>query len=155
MFDPSTVESSSFGILPKGKYIATISDVELKDTKAGTGKYLSFEFKVKEGEFKGRNVFANYNVVNPNPTAQQIGREGLKNIAECVNVKFDKTFDTDKLLGKVLMIAVSVKEFNGKESNNVDYVGQSELHQKTNPSAPMASFETKENPFHMNDTIPF
>lgn len=152
MFDPTTVADTSFAPLPKGKYNASISDVELKVTKSGTGKFFLIEFSIIDHEFKGRKVKGNYNIVNPNETAQNIGRSQLKELCQCVNVPFDRSFDTDNLLGKVLMIAVKTENVEGKEYAKVEYVGQTTLNQKSVGAAKPA---VSNNPFSMDDEIPF
>ncbi|MFO7900232.1 MAG: DUF669 domain-containing protein [Planctomycetota bacterium] len=44
-----------FEPIPAGKYLAIITGSEMKDTKAGTGRYLELTFEVIEGKHKGRN----------------------------------------------------------------------------------------------------
>lgn len=45
---------------------------ESKIAKSGRGEYLQFVLEVLDGRFKGRKLFARFNLVNENETAQQI-----------------------------------------------------------------------------------
>lgn len=66
-------EMQSFEPLPAGEYVAQVVSSDVKPTRAGTGQYVKLEWEVLDGEYTGRKVFANYNIVNPNPKAQEIG----------------------------------------------------------------------------------
>lgn len=80
--DLTGVESQSFGNLPAGRYVVSVNEAELKETKAGSGQYLALKFKVMDGEHEGRVLFSNYNVKNSNAKAQEIGLQQLKNLVE-------------------------------------------------------------------------
>ena len=69
-------------ILPQGDYKVQCEKVELKTTKAGTGKYINAQFNVVSEEGKGRKVFHMFNVENPSNQAQTIGRTQLKSVME-------------------------------------------------------------------------
>ena len=53
-----------FDPIPAGKYLAIITESEMKPTKAGTGQYLQLTFQVLEGQYKGRLVWARLNLDN-------------------------------------------------------------------------------------------
>ena len=75
-FDAATIEPrKNFEPIPAGKYIAAITESEMKPNKAGTGSYLKLTFQVIEGTYKGRLLWARLNLNNPNATAVQIARE--------------------------------------------------------------------------------
>jgi hypothetical protein len=84
-------EARSFSPLPDGNYPAIVTGSELKDTKAGNGKYLSLAFEVIDGEHKGRKLWTNINIQNPNPTAEKIGRSELANLCKAVGVLAPQT----------------------------------------------------------------
>lgn len=98
----------NFDPLPAGWYTATIAAAELKDTKAGTGKYISVRFDVTGPTHQGRVVFTNLNISNPNPKAEEIGRQQLGDIARAIGLR--TVSDTDQLIGGNLTIKVSVKD---------------------------------------------
>ena len=56
------VEGNGIELLPEGKYIALISKVELKDTKAGNGQYLNVQFTIVDGQLKGKIFFDKINI---------------------------------------------------------------------------------------------
>ncbi len=74
-FNANDVEpTTDFEPIPAGKYLAVITDSEMKRTKAGTGHYLQLAFQIIEGPYKNRFLWARLNLDNPNATAVQIAR---------------------------------------------------------------------------------
>jgi hypothetical protein len=68
-FDASGVEPNApLEALPPGDYIAQILQSEMRVTKAGTGQMLWLDMEVLEGPLKGRHVYDQLNLINPNPT---------------------------------------------------------------------------------------
>jgi hypothetical protein len=86
-FDANQVEpSSDFEPVPAGKYLAVITESEMKPNKAGTGSYLQLTFAIIEGEHKGRFLWARLNLDNPNAVAVQIAKAELSAICRAVGV---------------------------------------------------------------------
>jgi hypothetical protein len=86
-FDANTVDpATSFDPIPDGKYIAAITDSEMKPTKSGTGHYLELSFDIVDGPFKGRKVWARLNLDNPNATTVEIAGSELSAICRAVGV---------------------------------------------------------------------
>lgn len=105
--------SSGFEPIPAGVYLAEITKTQIKDTKDKTGKYISVQFKIVEGEFAKRFIFTNLNIVNKNPIAVEIANKELKSI--CLAVGFDGELeDTEDLHEIPLGIKVVIKEASGK-----------------------------------------
>ena len=74
-FDASQVEpTASFDPIPAGKYLAAITESEMKPTKKGSGSFLQLTFTVLDGEYKGRLLWCRLNLNNPNATAVKIAR---------------------------------------------------------------------------------
>lgn len=73
---------AGFEAIPAGDYAAVATASEVKDTKAGDGKFLNVSFEIIEGNEKGRKFFNNYNLVNKSQKAQEIGRSQLKQFGE-------------------------------------------------------------------------
>ena len=107
-FDSNQHESlGAFEPVPAGDYPMSITGSSMNDTKAKTGKYLKFEFTILSGDCKGRKLWNNLNVVNPNPTAVEIANKELATICRACN-KLTIT-DTQELhgipfLGKVKIV---------------------------------------------------
>ncbi|WP_163372848.1 DUF669 domain-containing protein [Endozoicomonas acroporae] len=68
----------SYDVIPAGDYNLRAVDIELKDTKAGNGKYFGVQFEVIDGQHSGRKIFNNFNVINQNPQAVEIGLKEIK-----------------------------------------------------------------------------
>lgn len=84
-FNPQEVEpQADFAALPAGEYLVMLTNSELKDTKAGTGTYLSLTNQVLDGAYKGRIIFDRTNVTASNPIAQEIGRRAISAICHAV-----------------------------------------------------------------------
>jgi hypothetical protein len=61
-FNANQVEpSSNLEAIPAGKYLAVITESELKPTKSGSGSYLQLTFQILEGEYKGRFLWSRLN----------------------------------------------------------------------------------------------
>jgi hypothetical protein len=86
-FDANQVEpTSDFEAIPAGKYLAVITESEMKPNKAGTGHYLQLAFQIVDGPYKNRFLWARLNLDNPNATAVQIARAELSAICRAVGV---------------------------------------------------------------------
>ena len=102
--DPTT----TFDPIPAGKYLAVITDSEMKDTKAGTGRYLQLTFTIIEGEHKNRILWARLNLNNANATAVKIARGELSAICHAVGVLQPR--DSVELHNLPLTITVKCKK---------------------------------------------
>ena len=86
-FNANEVEpTTTFDPIPAGKYIAAITESEMKATKTGNGSYLQLTFTILEGEYKNRVLWARLNLNNPNATAVKIARGELSAICRAVGV---------------------------------------------------------------------
>ncbi|TWT71552.1 DUF669 domain-containing protein [Crateriforma conspicua] len=86
-FDANTVEpANDLEPIPVGKYVAVITDSEMKPTKSGAGNYLQLTFQIIEGEHANRLLWVRLNLDNPNATAVEIARRELSAICRAVGV---------------------------------------------------------------------
>jgi len=108
VFVPEEAEDNPFAPIAAGWYLAEIIKSELKDTKDKTGKYISFSFKIIDGDHKDRLIFTNLNIINKSDVAVKIARSDLKAICEAVGLEGDLE-DTIDLHNIPLMIKVSIK----------------------------------------------
>jgi hypothetical protein len=115
------VSTSQFDPLPEGWYNVTIAGAELKTTKAGTGNYISIKYTVIGPSHQGRVVFGNLNVKNPNPKAEEIGRQQLGAMMRAIGLS--KIKDTDQLIGGNLSIKLTVKPADGQYDASNDIKG--------------------------------
>ncbi len=79
-------ENEGFDPIPAGEYVVAIVDSEQKQTSSGNGSYLKLAFQVLEGQHKGRKLFENLNLDNPNAQAVQIARGTLSSICRATGV---------------------------------------------------------------------
>lgn len=99
--------TNSFEALPPNIYEATITQAELKDTKAGTGQYIKIRYDIVGPTHQGRVVFGNFNIKNPNPKAEEIGRQQLGEMMTAIGIA--KVNNTDQLIGARLKIKLVVR----------------------------------------------
>ncbi len=86
-FDANQVEpSSDFEPIPAGKYLALVTESEMKANKAGTGHYLQLTFQILDGPHKNRLLWARLNLDNPNAVTVQIAKAELSAICRAVGV---------------------------------------------------------------------
>ena len=102
--DPAT----TFEPLPAGKYLAAISESEMKATKSGSGNYLQLTFTILEGDYKNRILWARLNLNNSNATAVKIARSELSAICHAVGVLQPR--DSVDLHNLPLVITVKCKK---------------------------------------------
>jgi hypothetical protein len=119
-FDANTVESASdFDPIPAGKYIAVITNSEMKATKDGNGNYLELTFQIIEGEYKGQNLWARLCLENKNELTVKIARSQLSAICKAVGIMTPK--DSVELHNLPLVINVKLKKRkdNGEMANEI------------------------------------
>jgi hypothetical protein len=108
-FNAHEVEpTASFEAIPAGKYLAVITDSEMKLTKSGNGNYLQLTFTILEGPNKGRILWARLNLDNPNTTAVKIARSELSALCRAVSVMTPR--DSVELHNIPLLITVKLKK---------------------------------------------
>lgn len=100
-------QGNSFEPLPAGWYAVTVTGAELKATNAGTGRYIAVKYTVMGPTAQGRVVFGNMNIVNPNPKAEEIGRQDLGDLMRAGGLQ--QVQDTDQLIGIQLEIKLTIK----------------------------------------------
>lgn len=108
---------SNFEPLPPAWYSATLTSAGLKDTKAGTGKYIALRFDVTGPTHQGRVVFGNLNIFNPSAAAEKIGRQQLGELMAAAGIA--SLDDTDDLIGKQLQIKLVIQKTDRGDSNNI------------------------------------
>ena len=94
--------------IPEGWYDVEIKGAELRTTKAGTGQYIAVRYDVTGPTHAGRVIYGNLNVSNPNPKAEEIGRQQLGELMRAIGLGVVQ--DTDQLIGGRLSIKVSIRK---------------------------------------------
>lgn len=116
-FDAGSVPVPSYEPIPPGWYAAEIDKAEVRDTKAGTGKYLKLELVILDEAHEGRRVFTQINLSNPNAQAVEIGQRELAALAMACGVPALR--DSAELLQKQIGIKVKIKTEAGRDPDNV------------------------------------
>jgi hypothetical protein len=107
-FDASSVEPNApLEALPAGDYKVQILQSEMRVTKAGTGQMLWLDMEVLEGPHQGRHVYDQLNLINPNPTAEEIAQRTLSAICHAVDKL--QVADSEELHFQPLLVRVAVK----------------------------------------------
>jgi len=127
-FDASKVEpTTDFEPIPAGKYLAVITNTEMKPTKAGNGSYLEITFQVIEGEYRNRNLWARLNLDNPNQLTVQIAKGELSAICRAVGVLQPKASCELHNLPLVITVKCKKREDTGDIVNEVKGYGKKEV----------------------------
>jgi hypothetical protein len=106
--DALPVSDRNFEPLPAGWYTAVVNGAEIKNTKAGTGQYIAIRYDITGPSHQGRVVFGNLNIKNPNPKAEEIGRQQLGELMRSIGLSTVQ--DTDQLIGGQLQIKLEIRE---------------------------------------------
>lgn len=130
---------ADFSPIPAGKYVAVITNTEMKPTKSGNGSYLEITFQVIEGEFKNRLLWARLNLDNPSEMAVKIARSELSAICRAVGVLEPK--DSCELHNLPLVVTVKQKtDSDGEVRNEIKGYAKRETNgrppQAANPTPP-------------------
>ena len=99
VFDAKNAEKQTeFEPIPAQWVIGEAEKSEYKATAAKTGHYLKFQINIlAPEEYKGRKVFSNLNLDNPNQTAVEIAQKELASMCEVCGV--DELEDSTELHG--------------------------------------------------------
>lgn len=115
-FDVSEVDvtapqgGGSYDPVPEADYTLKALEAEEKDTSTG-GVMIKVKFEITRGEFNGRYIWQNFNIVNKSEAAQRIGRQQLVSWATaCGKADCD---DTDKLIEKQFSATVGIEKGTG------------------------------------------
>jgi hypothetical protein len=114
-FDAGNVEPvPSFEPIPAGQYVAMIAASQEKISSKGHS-FLSLEFEVLEGPYKGRKLWTNLNLSHPNPETVKFARAELAAICKAVGVMKP----TDSVQLHNLPMLISVKCVNRKDTGGL------------------------------------
>ncbi len=110
-YDPA----DEFEPLPAGEYLTMITESSLDNTKSG-GQMVKLTYTVMEGQFEGRKLWSQHNIVNSSPKAEEIGRKEISRIAHAIGQP--RINDTEQLIQQVIRITVVLKQDPGYGPKN-------------------------------------
>ena len=99
--------NTGFDPMPADEYIAQVIESEVLTTVKKTGKYIKLKFAILKGEFKGRFVWTNLNIVNPNPVTVEIAQKELATLCRACGKAVIK--DTQELHGIPILMKIKIK----------------------------------------------
>ena len=122
-FDASAVEpSSTYDVLPPGKYLAQIVASEMRATKDGSGQYLYMEVDIIEGQYTGRKLFDRLNLINASADAVQIAQRTLSSICRAVGKLQVSNSEQLHLIPLIADVRVRPPKGQYGESNSIRYL---------------------------------
>lgn len=116
-FDATSVDTTQveYENLPEGIYSLEVIQSEVAATSKGDGTLLKLRYSVIEPEeYKGRLIFGNITLENPNSTAQDIGQRALASL--CRAVGLSEIEDSEELHFKQFIAKVGPGK-SSKEKN--------------------------------------
>lgn len=121
-FDATTVDTTQgdYSTLPLGTYRLEVSASDVTATKSGTGTILKLTYDVLEPEeYKGRRIFANINIQNPNPTAQEIGQRELGSLCRAIDISSIENSDELHFIGFTAKVGLEKKQEGYEQRNKI------------------------------------
>ena len=132
-FDATGVEPNApLEALPPGDYKVQILQSEMRVTKAGTGQMLWLDMEVLEGPLKGRHLYDQLNLINPNPTAEEIAQRTLSAICHAVGKL--QVADSEELHLQPLLVRIVVKPSGYNEVKGYKPVAQQQAPRTAPPA---------------------
>lgn len=108
-FDATQVDTSDeFEAIPAGQYPMMLKEAMTKSNNAGTGTNLVFKGEVIDGNYKGRIVFCNLSIDNPNQTTVKIAIKQLAKL--CMAVGLPRITSPEQLNGKIFVGVVGLQK---------------------------------------------
>jgi hypothetical protein len=122
-FDATSVEpTTAYELLPAGKYRAQIVESEMRVTKNGMGQFLWLMIDILEGEQKGRKIFDQLNLVNPNPTTVEIAQRTLSAICHATGRMHVSDSEELHLIPMTIQVKIRPPKNGYGESNAIAYL---------------------------------
>ncbi|MEE8382681.1 MAG: DUF669 domain-containing protein [Thermodesulfobacteriota bacterium] len=90
------------------RYLVAIVKSELRRNKSSEGSNLSMQFKVQEGEKRGRVILARLNLINKNPVTVEIAQNELADICHACGT--DSIKNSEELHGILLFVELNIIE---------------------------------------------
>ena len=144
-FDTAKEEGSpDFEPIPKGQYVAIVTDAKVGPLKSGKGQAVQLTWKIEGGQYANRLIFDRVIVAHESAEATKFGRRKLKDIADACSVKGHIT-DLTVLLNKPCSIYVKIEQDDAGEYPPKNRIGRVK---------PVAPVKTNDKP-PFNDSIPF
>ena len=121
-FDATSVEPTTpYELLPAGKYSAQIVESEMRVTRNGMGQFLWLMLDILDGQHKGRKIFDQLNLVNPNPTTVEIAQRTLSAICHATGRMHVSDSEELHLIPMTIQVKIKPPKNGYGESNAIAY----------------------------------
>ena len=133
-FDATGIEpTAGYDVLPAGKYRAQIVESEMRVTRNGMGQFLWLMLDIIEGQYQGRKLFDQLNLVNSNPQTVEIAQRTLSAICHATGkLQVNDSVDLH-LVPMTIQVGVKPPKDGYSEKNTIRYL----VPEKTTPAAPV------------------
>ena len=133
-FDATGIEpTTGYDVLPAGKYRAQIVESEMRVTRNGMGQFLWLMLDIIEGQYQGRKLFDQLNLVNSNPQTVEIAQRTLSAICHATGkLQVNDSVDLH-LVPMTIQVGVKPPQDGYSEKNTIRYL----VPEKTTPAAPV------------------
>jgi len=84
--DYAAPELSNFDPLPKGDYNAMITSSDVKETKAGNGRYVELVIEITDGNFARRKIWDRLNVDHADTETEKRARGQLRSVSDACGI---------------------------------------------------------------------
>ena len=122
-FDATSVEPTTpYELLPAGKYRAQIVESEMRVTRNGMGRFLWLMIDILEGEYAGRKIFDQLNLVNPNTTTVEIAQRTLSAICHATGRMQVSDSEELHLIPMTIQVKIKPPKNGYGESNAIAYL---------------------------------
>ena len=122
-FDATSVEPTTpYELLPAGKYRAQIVESEMRVTRNGMGQFLWLMLDILDGQHKGRKIFDQLNLVNPNPTTVEIAQRTLSAICHATGRMHVSDSEELHLIPMTIQVKIKPPKNGYGESNAIAYL---------------------------------
>ena len=119
-FNANEIEpTTEFDPIPAGKYVAVITDSQMKATKNGAGEYLELTFQVTEGEYKNRLLWARLCLNHSKDITAKIARGHLSAICRAVGILTPQDSAELHNLPLVIKVALKKRKDTGELTNEI------------------------------------
>jgi hypothetical protein len=124
VFDANQVEPDApLEAVPTGRYPVMMVESEYKQNSKRTGTLVAFKLEIIDGQYKGRRLFGNINMTNPNHEAERIGRAQFS--ALCRATGQMQVSDTNAL--HRIPMCVSVEYVDPRNENGRQYQASNDI----------------------------
>lgn len=113
VFDSGKHENmqSGFDPIPAGTYLSMLVESAVLTTKKKDGEYAKLKFQILQGKYKGRFIWTNLNLINPNPIAVEIAQKELATLCRACGKAVIQ--DTQELHGIPIQMKVKIVPAKG------------------------------------------